>query len=225
MCLIIVKKAGAELNKELLKSAINKSGVHNNHGFGFTLKTAKSKRIFINKGQKTTKELIEDLEEMKINKEDELIVHLRYGTAGKQNEINCHPFVVSLNTEEVEQTYDYTYEPVLAHNGVISEFTDRTSNYSDTFHFVRDYFALIDPKHHQKLLNSVGANRFALSYPGKREMLLGGSGWNEDKGLWFSNTGYKDYSSYSSSNPTGVGTTHGSANRGYLGTSDYECYC
>lgn len=208
MCLIIVKKVGTKLNNELLAKAIKKSGIHNNHGYGFTIKRGTSKNINISKGQKTVTELISDIEESKIGLNDELIVHLRFGTAGDKNAINCHPFVVSNDTEDVETVYsEFVRKPVLAHNGVISEFTDRQSKYSDTFHFVRDYLSIIDPKYHQTLLDNLGSNKFAMSYPGKKPILLGGT-WLQEGGLYFSNAGYKDYTSYSSSNPTGAGTNY-----------------
>lgn len=56
-----------------------------------------------------------------------LFLHLRYTTAGKTNEANCHPF----------QVFDGdSYQVQFMHNGTLSKFNKgRDHDYSDTWHF------------------------------------------------------------------------------------------
>lgn len=195
MCLIIAKKAGVALNSQLLRSAITTSCVSNKDGFGYMIKRAGAKTIDLDKGFFDPEELIEQVMGLNVQIGDELVVHLRAGTSGKKDDINCHPFVISHFEREIEETAGTTKHAVIAHNGVMGDFTKTSSDFSDTYHFVKSYLSLIKTEFYKKVLTAMGYNKYAVLYPTKALELFGS--FILDSGLYFSNAGYKGYGSTS----------------------------
>jgi hypothetical protein len=123
MCVIIKREAKIIIPEEKIRSACHVNG----DGFGFSvvdrgkIETIKVKKEGIKNEADEVLKLLEDA------KENEIFLHLRYTTAGKTNEDNCHPFT-SFNAEG--------YEVQFMHNGTLSKFSKGTDHdHSDTWHF------------------------------------------------------------------------------------------
>ena len=134
------------------------------------------------------------------NPESNFIIHMRIGTSGKIDKVNCHPFVINAQLG-------------MAHNGVFWEWTDMQSDYSDTILFVQGLVSTLPDGFTgntgiKELLNSycVGSKLAFLDHEGAYTIINEHSGeWN--KGIWYSNSSYEgsvsklyksgDYSSYS----------------------------
>lgn len=202
MCLIIAKPKGTPIKEDLWLSIENAQRV-NSHGMGYMYKLDGEDEIYISKGFFTTDKIIEEIDEMGLKPEDELVVHLRMATHGKTNVDNCHPFVVSSNHKEVLSNGKYVNKPCIAHNGVISMFGRAGSDYSDTYHFVKDFLSNLDspelikhPKRlerYKKTLEGIMRyNRFAVLSP-DRDLRIYGSTFIQSNGYWYSNGGYRSY--------------------------------
>lgn len=118
---------------------------------------------------------------------NKVVLHFRIRTHGHVNVNNIHPFVV-------DDTVGFV------HNGIISEFSDHTSPYSDTWHF--NEFLKTLPKN---FIKSEGCVELIANYIGSYNKLifLGSDNEvtivNEQVGIWdgeswFSNNSYKDSS-------------------------------
>jgi predicted glutamine amidotransferase len=186
MCIIITKPKGYNFDYAELEESLKQSRKHNSHGGGFALKRKNAQEIRVSKGYMYTEILLEELDSLDIQSDDELIVHLRFSTAGIINATNCHPFVVSIDINEIINPEIVTKSAVMAHNGTFTNFQDKNSEYSDTVHFIKDFLALpniLDAcytfyDYEENSLNSMfGNNRIAVIFPDDREMMMIGS-WN-----------------------------------------------
>lgn len=205
MCIIIVKEVNTKLNKTELEASIKVAQKHNCHGAGFAVKKADSGLIHVSKGYLFHYELmLKSLYAYDIQEDDEVIVHLRFATSGKVNQINCHPFVVDEDLDTILLDEATVNLPVMAHNGTFYEFSDKKDSNSDTVNFVKDFLALPNVLDSIESIwdanpyladNIIGNNRVSIMYPeANRQMLLLGD-WNYiKKGSWV-------YSNYYHTNP------------------------
>lgn len=122
MCVIIKREANIIIPEDKIRSACHV----NPHGFGISV---------IDRGQIETikiqqpggNEADQVLKLMEEAKDLELFLHLRYTTAGKTNEANCHPFKAFAAEN---------FEVQFMHNGTLSKFSKGTDHdHSDTWHF------------------------------------------------------------------------------------------
>ena len=200
MCLITAAPKGTKKRGKDLELFIKNGMDSNTHGSGFAYKRDGQSVVNIHKGFKHADELIEAIDKLKLKKEDELIIHHRIGTSGLQNEINMHPFAISQSDSVLQTVKGQLNVPVMAHNGVFYRFTDRNSDYNDTYHFVQKFVAIPevtallerDPNTFKQLFDGIlSTNKFAFLFP-KRDMVLIGDFKTED-GYYHSNGGYKRY--------------------------------
>lgn len=199
MCLISVVPKGIEKNKEKLKGFIKNGMSTNTHGSGYAIK--KNGIIYLKKGFRDADQLLESICNHNLSLEDELIIHHRTGTSGKQNDINMHPFIVSGDEEVVKITEANEIDsPVMAHNGVFYSYSDHQSDYNDTFHFVNKFvyipelLSLLkrDPKCWESVFKSViSSNKLAFLFPDRDLQLIGE--FKEEDGYFHSHNGYKSY--------------------------------
>jgi len=191
MCIIIAKHSETKLDKSFLLKGIEQSWNTNSHGAGYAIKSKESNTIWIDKGYFDKDQFLSKMES-EIQDDDDFIIHLRLATSGNKDDINCHPFIISTNVKELETVEGHTKKAVIAHNGVISEFTDRKSDHSDTFRFVQYQLSMWIPKFYSSLLNNIGHNKFAVLDPKKGLSVYGN--FIRERGIYFSNGGYKKYS-------------------------------
>jgi len=198
MCLIAVKKKGTTLSPLFFKGIIKSYNLRNKDGAGFAVK--KKGSIYISKGYFNISDLIKSIKSHNVQKEDELIVHLRKVSAGDRDIENCHPFVCSSFYEELHKEEGYTKYPVVAHNGTIHRFIEHASNFSDTYYFVDKKLSkagyprvLAFLNNHEPAIvnNLVNNSRLAIMFPGKEVTSLIGE-WKvcKETGIYYSNTSY-----------------------------------
>lgn len=123
MCVIVVKPADVSLTKREIK----KCWKDNPHGGGF-MYTAHGK-LQVVKGFFTFRTFYSAFRCAERSfPMSTFVLHMRIATSGKLDEPNCHPFYVNRNI-------------AVAHNGIFSDWTDHTSEFSDTFWFTHNILA------------------------------------------------------------------------------------
>jgi glutamine amidotransferase len=186
MCIIVVKPKGQEVNKEILERCSKRNG--DGQGFAYfceadsKIKVRKNLKHFNQLWSKYKKEILVP----KIEKDTTVIWHFRIATHGATSTDNCHPF---LATKSIV---------AFAHNGVINNSVDRTSQKSDT-HLFKDNIINHLP---DDFLQNEGIMRLMIEYIGMYSKLafidkdgdyfiVNESDGEWDDGLWYSNSGYK----------------------------------
>lgn len=227
MCIIYLRNEGIDLPYEKFKTSVTV----NPDGFGLSIPDGDG-RLF------TLRELSdkpdpEDLYRL-LHEEfcgEQAMIHLRYTTAGETSLRNCHPFpVLEYKTDGVDLR--------MSHNGTISKFFKRSSDLSDTRHFVKDYVRplfkrlikghdiediLSDPFVTTMLEDMIPATSVLTFMDGFGNHLIinekgNGGEWKEgwyhsnsysfDENHRTSNYGYGTYRSYTSYQPYRGGTTY-----------------
>lgn len=186
MCLLIHKPAGVEVPDLLLTSAAE----YNPHGFGIMvlhkdgqLELRRRTRTHINTLRKIYAQF----------RDQECVLHFRYGTSGDIDHMNTHPFKL-------------TRHIYMAHSGTI-ELERHSQQRSDTWHFATDYLrpilknrpeALYETGFHNLIKAWAGtSNRFVFmdARKGQTVIINREHGFDID-GLWLSNTRWFDASKF-----------------------------
>jgi hypothetical protein len=142
----------------------------------------------------------------------DMVLHFRFGTHGDVNPANCHPFPLSTDEEQLTtRKWRNTYG--MAHNGILSGFSDMADSLSDTQCFIRDVLG------HDLIKNNL-ANEAVITLlnkatTGSKILIMGlegvyrlGTDWVEDKGVLYSNSGYKWKQCYVARQVGRYSTTH-----------------
>lgn len=202
MCIAICKPKNVEIPKmEIFEQCFKR----NKDGAGVVwLEDGKLK---IRKGFMTFllfKEFIEELCQ-KIDTTQTLMgFHFRIKTHGEISPNNTHPFPLSENMEDLKQLDFETNGKVAIHNGIIRKFSGTLKN-SDTQEFITQFLSPLNAgcpnwENNDKLVklveNMLGSKMCVFNTDGTYKIL--GTGWTEDGGVWYSNTSYKNYSTYTS---------------------------
>lgn len=176
MCLIIWKDKGIEsVNPDIFTEAYN----FNDDGFGLMFPL--DGRVEFDRSIGDIK-IIQSLVEAYTTADLPIAYHMRYGTHGKMNTDNCHPFQVLSLDEDGHDLY-------LMHNGVLSSVYCWDKDMSDTWHFVEDWLKPLLKEEYSLIKKDwfrdfVG---FAIGF-GNKLFLMDGDGdhyiINEDSGLW-----------------------------------------
>lgn len=194
MCIIAIKPAHHKMIDETtLETMFNT----NPDGAGYMY--AYNNRVHIKKGFMTLKELLNSLDNLKkkINIEEiPLILHFRISTSGKTDGATCHPFPVTSDLNALRKTHVIT-NLGMAHNGIISDFEEKKSIYSDTQLFVNkcvSYLYDMNPKflhddRTEKLLEPI-INGSRLAFLDSHGNIYRYGEWYENDGIYYSNEGY-----------------------------------
>ncbi len=186
MCLLIHKPKDAALPALLLESA----AAFNPHGYGFVSYGPDGALVVRRSSTTSTAELHDLYDEFR---DEECVIHLRYGTSGLVDFENTHPIRI-------------TQDIYLAHNGTLN-MERHASERSDTWHLVNDYLEpilrnrpeLLYDRFFQDLVSSFGGanNRFVFVDGAKRQTLIINreQGFELD-GVWLSNTRWFDASRF-----------------------------
>jgi predicted glutamine amidotransferase len=137
MCLIISKPKGVKLDDEFFR--LLKSGwAGNGDGGGLAKRVKNSGTIFVAKGFVNFEDMAERIEKLKVNKDDELIVHMRIRTHGTISPENTHPFIIKNEGKMIDNIKEESFTKAVAffHNGMISGFREskvlEEKDWSDT---------------------------------------------------------------------------------------------
>lgn len=190
MCIIIAKPAGVDLpDTETLDNCFtsNRDGI----GFAFN-KTGETPHIA--KGYANVKKLEKMIDEFKITKEHNLLIHFRLATHGAKDQGNCHPFPLTSDYKEMRYL-NCICDVAVAHNGVFGSVPSH-EKHSDTMKFIGGILA------QPEIINNIespAVKSLIKGYCGYSSKLafLRSSGittigdFEEDKGIKYSNTQFK----------------------------------
>lgn len=196
MCVIIKREPNIVIPTEKIISACHV----NPDGYGFSvvdrgkIETIKVQQPGGNESDQVLK-LLEDA------KDHDVYLHLRYTTAGKTNEANCHPFKAFAGDN---------FEVQFMHNGTLSKFSKGTDHdHSDTWHFNEEFLKPLLLRFYE--IDGAGV----LENPLLKTILdefRGGSAFmlydNEGNHLAVENTACKQWEGWWSSNEYSFNRTH-----------------
>ncbi len=200
MCIIIQRQPGVEIDfDEKFKPAV----INNPHGYGISIPDGDGRLVTVKalKDEPDPDALYRLVQEDL--KDEQLMLHLRYTTAGATSMRNLHPFpVLEKKTDGVDLR--------MAHNGTIHKFKHTLNSNmkweSDTRHFVRSYVRplfkrfikgmemediLTDPFIYD-LLDDILPMQSVLAFidgnGNTLEVNPKGNGGDYEEGWWYSNT-------------------------------------
>lgn len=199
MCIIAIKPAH---HKMIDESIIETMFQNNPDGSGYMY--SYNNKVHIEKGFMTLKELLNSLDNLrkKVNIEEvPLVLHFRISTSGKVDGATCHPFPVTSDLNALRKTHVIT-NLGMAHNGVIYDFEEKKSVYSDTQLFVNKCVSYLYDMNHKFLHDDRTRNLFEPIINSSRLAFLDRHGniyrygeWCEDDGIFYSNEGYIPWTS------------------------------
>lgn len=202
MCIINYAPPGTDKTSPFWIDAVNRGLGINSQGYGFALKRANENVTIVKKGFFKVADMWDALNSLEPTTEDLLIIHGRIRTSGNVNAENCHPFIVTDAKDDIIATDVVTDCPVMFHNGSFNNYAYTGSDYSDTYHIVKQLFGnqylatflKEDPEEFKAVFEKItGHNRIAFITPDAKEALLFGD-FHEDQGYHFSTLCYRDYS-------------------------------
>lgn len=211
MCLAIYKKRGVEIDEDFLRNAILSAYSFNKDGFGFAIKRSNNPNNeleffrtvpLLGKEKLSINECIDKLFSKNIEKDDEVMIHLRMGTSGKIMDENTHPFICDSTTKTDNILEGKINYPLIIHNGVFSRtaYEVTNSDMCDTYHVAKQFFSVpIIPylvmkkrKWIETLFNKFLSGKVCyMSNNSKIETILLGDWPCQEKGIIFSNSSYK----------------------------------
>jgi len=200
MCLIAISPRGTDKYSEFFLQGIRNSAMTNNHGYGYSYKRTKANVVHFSKGFRDLEVMLDQIKKHNLDDDDELIVHLRWASAGAQSMANTHPFFVNYNSEYAHTALQGIIDfPAVFHNGTFSNFIDE-SDHSDTFNFTNSFLKIKGiwnmfkndrEKFMQVFKDLIGSNKLAIMGKELEETIIVGNFVNKE-GYIFSNTSYEN---------------------------------
>jgi len=210
MCLLIIKPSNVVYDHEFVIWSVNNGITFNRDGIGGAVRKQLSNTLMLNKGyyNQTVDEFYKWLKSCDIQPGDELMIHLRQGTAGSKSTYNQHPYVLGeLPTEGPKGSIltldsDNIETGVFAHNGIFyhSSYYDIASDLSDSFNWAYTNFgsdkeiAELKLKGEDAFTSSINQDlvgqKVCFMFP-DRELIRAGN-FVSEKGFLFSNKGYSN---------------------------------
>jgi predicted glutamine amidotransferase len=197
MCIIVVKPRNKEIQD---KKTLERCFTINRDGAGY-MYVDEEKKVVIKKGfmkfDDFHKSVMKDYKENNL-KNQNLIMHFRIGTSGR-NKLGCtHPFPITDKMDDLELTKCKTNIGI-CHNGIVSGFNSYANQYSDTELYIA---TVITPlirlnlqsykfKDVQELILKTTNSKWAVLDRNDNYYLIGN--FIEDNGYYYSNETYKPY--------------------------------
>jgi len=194
MCIIVHKPAGVKWEWKELKECFDR----NKHGAGYMVHEGDyvliDKGYFEWDGEKGIRAALEKVEEA------EAVAHFRISTGGGVNAGNCHPYPITTDEKMLAEPSCITAIG-LAHNGMLDYNGgggEDTAVFSDTALLVRDIIAPVIKAQDAGLFNNLltyiaEESKSKLCIMGNGIVLRYGKGWVEEKGIHYSNYGFRVY--------------------------------
>lgn len=211
MCLLILKPSGIVYDHNFIKWSVNNGISFNRDGIGGAVRKQLSNTLMMNKGffNNNVEYFYEWLLRADIKPEDELMIHLRQGTAGQKSTYNQHPYILgedsTLNMmKEAVLTLesDNVETGVFAHNGIFwrDTYYDFDTKLSDSYNWAQTNFGTKSEINQLKtdpnilktgtIASEIIGQKVCFMFP-DREMIREGN-FISDRGVLFSNQGYKN---------------------------------
>ena len=188
MCIILFKPKGAELpDEEILK----KCYINNPDGAGIAIQ--RDNKIIIKKSMKWRK--FNKFQKHNTNIGDNIVYHFRIATHGQVTTENVHPFIITRDKQELNNSYTTTEKSILAHNGIISLLADKKETKSDS----KLLALLLADQDVNKILFSKGIkDLIKVMIEDDRLIVMDNKGnyyllgdFNQNKGIFYSNHSWK----------------------------------
>lgn len=191
MCLIAVKNKGVDLPE---KKKLEIGYKNNPDGVGIAMLRPDKNLIYIKKDFKDFEDFWKWSNE-NISRDDIAVIHFRLATSGKVDIGNRHPFPITRNKQLLRRSTSYS-RYIVAHNGVLSDYSYKKGKYSDTQKFTMDLLADLKYKLHiegvQRLISKyIGSDKLAIIDAKHRKLILIGD-YIEDNRIFWSNDNYKE---------------------------------
>ncbi len=210
MCLLIIKPSNVKYDHDFIVWSVNNGITFNRDGIGGAVRKQLSNTLLMNKGFFNTNVsyFYDWLKSCDIQPGDELMIHLRQGTAGQKSTYNQHPYILGeLPTETpsgaiLTLNSDDVKTGVFAHNGIFysNSYFDVSKDLSDSYNWAYSYFGTENEIEELKLkgedafVGSVNQDligqKVCFMFP-DRELIKKGN-FHSDKGFLFSNKGYSN---------------------------------
>lgn len=197
MCIAIAKPIGVDIpNDDILTNCF-----HNNpDGAGFAFNH--NNEVIIRKGYMTLKDFLDAFHKYNEKfdfKNRGVLIHTRITTHGGTNPQMCHPFPIN-SDEGALKKIEYASPYAVIHNGIISLTSSEASkkkDMSDTAIFVQKYLTKIASnkkwfscKSNIDLIEELIDSKMAILNSNGKIIMT--SGFTEDKGIFYSNSSYKE---------------------------------
>lgn len=185
MCIICVKPSNVDFPaKSIMKTCFE----NNSDGAGFAFPMDGEVQIY--KGFMSFKKFWRAFRRFELDKSVPVVFHFRIATSAGINRPCTHPFPVTQDYKSL-QALTCTTDMAIAHNGVLTNVTP-TKTLSDTMVFIRDYLSQVKDEILQSEQIRVAIEKFTAGSKfavlnGDGDLLMIGSGWIQEKGLYFSN--------------------------------------
>jgi len=188
--MIAVKERGKDLpQKEHLRNGAEK----NKDGMGIGWWKHGFNKVKVKKDFNNFEELWKFIED-NIAKDDVLVVHFRTSTGGKKDNGGSHPYPVTSNRAFIRKEI-FESNLIVAHNGIISDY-DRNEVFSDTQQFILDILSkpiIKDNIGNNDIIKLIqmAVDPGRLVFLDKDGLLILIGNWENEEGIYFSNTQYK----------------------------------
>ena len=184
MCIIAYKPKGVKLPREKI---LRNCFYNNKDGAGIAIQ--RDGKIIINKFMQA--EPFFAYVRQNVRREDSVIYHFRIATHGSVELKNIHPFIITKDWQEMNETQSITTKNILAHNGIITSLVDnhKISDSKVLAHLLADRDIndnLFKSKGIRKLIDTViDTDRLIVMNKEGKAFLLGD--FEKDKGIYYSN--------------------------------------
>ena len=209
MCLIIYHPENTNMvSKNLLKRVWKR----NDDGAGYSFWDTTAKTWHVRKGFMEWEDFWKSFNENNFSKSSVWIAHFRISTAGDTDQGNTHPFI-NCSNYDIMRKLEFSAKNIVFHNGMIGQ---GEKNISDTMlhikHYIYPLFSKITKRTIKKIIQKLcdtSSNRWLLT-KGRTLYLFGD--WEEDDGVFYSNTTYKPAKSYPLYNSRDYHNAYGCSN-------------
>lgn len=193
MCIIAVYNQQSKLDRATIERMVRK----NPDGIGIAFNDGR--RVTWAKGYTDAGDAYKIIKHARDNGAKDIIFHARIATSGGVSAEKCHPFPLTSDIALLNKPYGTTRGAVVFHNGVFA--IDIERGLSDTQTFVKNCLAPIRDDLARGRLGglvemAVKGSRLAILYPNRVD-LFGDWHKGDGDGVQYSNTGFRDWASYS----------------------------
>ena len=190
MCIIAIKPTGVQLpDTERIVTMFD------NNPDGAGIMYAENDQVFIKKGFMTVEPLLEYLSSRDWTQLP-VVLHFRIGTAGPNNELNCHPYPVGM-----KNFTEGTCKQAMVHNGILYDYDPpKESEINDTQVFLHEIVEKLPENWKEnsaisKLVsNEIGTNK--LAFLDKDGTITKFGEYIESEGCYYSNDSFISYQAF-----------------------------